>query len=110
MRLVDVPAALAGRIYRSEGRLVLEIRDTFGPGNEGRYALEGGTQGAECRPTDAEPDLALSAADLAAAYLGTVSFTTLSHAGRIEQLSDGSLLNADSMFATELKPWCPYSF
>ena len=110
VRLVDVPAALAGRIYRSEGRLVLEIRDTFCPWNEGRYVLEGGPQGAECRPTDAEPDLALSAADLAATYLGTVSFTTLSHAGRIEQLSDGSLLKADSMFATELKPWCPYSF
>lgn len=110
VRLVDVPAALAGRTYHSEGRLVLEVRDAFCPWNEGRYVLEGGPEGAECRPTDAEPDLALSASDLAAAYLGTVSFTTLSHAGRVEQLSDGSLLQADSMFATELKPWCPYSF
>jgi predicted acetyltransferase len=110
VRLVDVPAALASRTYHSEGQLVLEVRDTFCPWNDGRYVLEGGPHGAECRPTDAEPDLALSVADLAAAYLGAVSFTTLSHAGRVEQLSDGALLKADSMFATDLQPWCPFSF
>ena len=110
VRLVDVPAALAGRIYHSEGRLVLEVRDSFCPWNAGRYVLDGGPEGAECRPTDAESDLVLSVADLAATYLGAVSFTTLSHAGRVEQLSDGALALADSMFATELKPWCPVSF
>jgi predicted acetyltransferase len=110
VRLVDVPAALQRRTYLREGRIVLKVRDTFCPWNEGRYVLEGGPQGAECRSTDAEPDLVLSVADLAAAYLGAVSFTTLSHAGRVEQLSDGALALADSMFATELKPWCPFSF
>ena len=110
VRLVDVPAALAGRTYLREGRIVFELRDSFCPWNQGRYVLEGGPEGAGCRLTKAEPDLALSASDLAAAYLGAVSFTTLSHAGRVEQMSDGSLLKADSMFATELKPWCPYSF
>ena len=110
VRLVDLPAALAGRTYASEGRLVLEVRDESCPWNDGRYVLDGGPEGATCRPADAKPDLALSASDLAAAYLGTVSFTTLSHAGRVEQVSEGALALADAMFATALKPWCPYSF
>ena len=110
VRLVDVQAALAGRTYLQKGRLVMEVRDAFCPWNDGRYVLDGGPEGAECSPTDAEPDLALSVTDLAAAYLGAVSFTTLSHAGRVEQLSEGALALADSMFATKLKPWCPFSF
>jgi predicted acetyltransferase len=110
VRLVDLPAALAGRTYASEGRLVLEVRDDSCPWNEDRYALDGGPEGATCRRTDTKAHLALSAADLAAAYLGTVSFTTLSHAGRVEQVSDGALAVADAMFATVQKPWCPFSF
>jgi predicted acetyltransferase len=110
VRLVDLPAAMTGRTYSSEGRLVLEVRDEYCPWNDGRYVLDGGPEGATCRPTDMKPDLALSAADLAAAYLGTVSFTTLSHAGRVEQVSEGALALGDTMFATALKPWCPYSF
>lgn len=110
VRLVDLPAALTGRTYAREGRLVLEVRDESCPWNDGRYVLDGGPEGATCRPTDMKPDLALSASDLAAAYLGTVSFTTLSHAGRVEQVSEGARTLADAMFATDLKPWCPYSF
>jgi predicted acetyltransferase len=110
VRLVDLPAAMTGRTYSSEGRLVLEVRDEYCPWNDGRYVLDGGPEGATCRPTDMKPDLALSAADLAAAYLGTVSFTTLFHAGRVEQVSEGALALGDTMFATALKPWCPYSF
>lgn len=110
IRLVDVAAALSGRRYMQSDSVVLEVRDTFCPWNDGRYALEGGPGGAHCQRTKSEPDIALSAADLAAAYLGAVSFTTLSLAGRVEERRSGALLRADAMFATELKPWCPYSF
>ena len=110
VRLVDVPGALSGRTYSVSGRVVLGVRDSFCAWNEGRYELEGGPEGARCRPTDAEPDVELSAADLAATYLGAVSFTTMSHAGRVEERTAGALRLADAMFATELKPWCPFSF
>ena len=42
------------------------VADDFCPWNAGRYRLAGG----RCEPTDAEPDLALDASALGAAYLG----------------------------------------
>jgi predicted acetyltransferase len=110
IRLVDVRAALAARRYAAQYRLVLDVRDPFCEWNDGRYELEGGPGGTMCRHTKAEPDVVLSAADLAATYLGTVSFTTLSHAGRVEERTEGALLRADAMFATQLKPWNPFGY
>ena len=110
VRLVDVAAALEGRRYMREGRLVIEVQDSFCPWNEGRYELQGALEGARCRPTGARPDLTLSATDLAATYLGTASFATLFFAGRIEEHTSGALSKADSMFAAELKPWGPHGF
>jgi predicted acetyltransferase len=57
VRLVDLPAALGGRRYPAEGSLVLEVTDSFCPWNEGRWLLEGGPDGARCRPA-ASPDAA----------------------------------------------------
>ena len=110
VRLVDVRAALSGRRYMRSDRLVLEVRDEFCPWNEGRYELEGGPDGALCSASDGAADIVLSAADLATTYLGTARFTTLSHAGRVEEQTRGALERADAMFATELAPWCPYGF
>src|SRR5207245_8731473 len=42
LRLVDVPAALAGRRYAGEGRLGLRVRDAFCPWNDGHFELSGG--------------------------------------------------------------------
>ncbi|MBM3935204.1 MAG: GNAT family N-acetyltransferase [SAR202 cluster bacterium] len=109
-RIVDVPAALSGRIYLREGRLVLEVHDPFCPWNNARFALEAGPDGAACSQTAEAADLTLSAADLGAAYLGGVTFSTLSHAGRIEGRTPGALRRADAMFAWDLQPWCPFSY
>ena len=110
LRLVDVREALARRTYSSEGRLVVEIRDAFCPWNEGRYSLHGGPDGAECKPTSSEPDLVLSAGDLAAGYLGAISFTNLSIAGRAEERRKGALEVADAMFRSSQAPWWPNEF
>ena len=110
LRLVDVREALARRAYSNEGRLVLEISDAFCPWNEGRYALEGGPDGADCKPTDSEPDLVLSAGDLAAGYLGAISFTNLRNAGRVEERKKGALEAADAMFRASQAPWWPNEF
>lgn len=110
IRLVDVPRALEARRYRTDGRVVLEVHDEFTPANQGRYELEGGRDGASCRPTDAEPDLELAVEDLGAAYLGGTSFDALALAGRVRILQAGAEARADAMFGTARAPWCPNHF
>jgi predicted acetyltransferase len=110
LRLVDVPQALEGRRYSSADQVVLEVRDTFCPWNEGRYELEGGPDGAECRPTERAPDLIVDAADLGATYLGGVRFRTLSRAGRAHEAKPGALARADAMFAWDPLPYCSTVF
>jgi predicted acetyltransferase len=110
LRLLDVPGALSSRRYSDPGRVVFEVRDAFCPWNDGRFELEAGPDGAECGPTDREPDLALEARDLGAAYLGGVRFSALCRAGRVAQLTPDALARADAMFQWDPPPWCPQVF
>jgi predicted acetyltransferase len=110
LRLVDVARALAGRRYAVDGRLVLRVRDAFCPWNEGHYELNGGPTNAACERCNEDPDLELSAADLAAVYLGGNRFRTLHEAGRVQELHRGAAPRADAMFATDRTPWCPSHF
>jgi len=110
LRLVDVAAALAGRRYAVDSRLALRVRDAFCPWNDRQVELIGGPAGAECRPYEGAPDLALDAADLAALYLGGNRFRTLFEAGRVQELRSGAIARADGMFATDRAPWCPSHF
>jgi predicted acetyltransferase len=107
LRPVDVPVALASRRYTAEGRLVLEVADGFCPWNDGRLELEGGPDGATCRPTDGDPDLSLDAATLGAAYMGGVSFDALATAGRVRGQPD-AIRRADAMFGWRPGPWCAH--
>jgi len=106
VRVVDVGAALSGRAYNADDRVVLEVRDPVCEWNDGRWLLEGG----RCERTDAEPDLALEAGALGAAYLGAVSFTQLRDALRVDELQDGAAARADRMFGWRPLPWCPEIF
>ena len=110
IRLVDVPGALARRHYRTEGALSFGVCDASCPWNQGRFRLEAGPLGAECRQSDRQPDLALDAADLAAAYLGMTSFSSLAGAGRVVEGSPGAVARADTLFAWAPAPWCPNVF
>ena len=110
VRLVDVGRALAERRYLRNGHLVLEVHDRFCPWNEGTYELDAGPEGAQVRRSTAEPDLLISAADLASIFLGAVGVPTLVQAGRIEERTPGSARQTAAMFATRLAPWCPYYF
>ncbi|HEY7833092.1 MAG TPA: GNAT family N-acetyltransferase [Ktedonobacterales bacterium] len=111
VRLLDLPAALAARRYAVAGRLVFDVRDAFCPENTGRYALEGGPDGATCRRvTTGRADLALEVADLGAAYLGGVSFATLAQVGRVEERAPGALRRADALFATDRPPFSGVGF
>jgi predicted acetyltransferase len=110
LRLVQVGPALEARRYGREERLVLEVRDAFCDWNQGSWELEGGRDGASCRRTDTEPDLALDVGTLACAYLGAVPIRTLARAGRVEERTAGAVGRADAMFASDVAPWCPHIF
>jgi predicted acetyltransferase len=110
LRLVDVPQALTSRTYTGEGSLVLEVHDTFCPWNDGRYALAAGGGGATCEPTSKPADLVLSAADLAAAYLGGVKLSSLVRAQRVTEARIGAAAAADALFGGLVVPWCDRVF
>lgn len=110
LRVVDVAAALAGRRYRGDGRVVLEVADEFCDWNDGRWALtvEHGVPLVE--PTADAPDLACDITDVAAAYLGGFSFAQLSDAARVRELLPGGVERADALFRSDRQPWCPTVF
>jgi predicted acetyltransferase len=106
VRLVDIPAALAARTYASDPDVVLEVADAFCPWNAGRYRLAGGA----CERTDAEPDLALDASVVGAAYLGGTTLSELAGAGRVAELRPGAVERASAAFRGDVAPWCPEIF
>ena len=110
LRLIDVAASLELRRYMQSDRLVLEVRENLCPWNEGRFELEGSAEEATCRASRTSPDLVIAVSDLASAYLGAVSFSTLSHAGLVDECTPGALLRADRMFAVRYRPWTPSNF
>jgi predicted acetyltransferase len=105
VRLVDVGAALAGRMYAGDGEVVLEVRDEFCPWNAGRWRVGGGVE----RVQDAA-DLELDVADLASVYLGAFTFSRLAAAERVRELKAGALAQADELFRTPRPPYCPEDF
>jgi len=110
VRLVDVPAALAARGYVGDGRTIFEVHDAFCPWNDGRFSLEVTRGEAICQPTTAEADIACSATDLGASYLGGASFRELHRAGHVDELRPGALAAADAIFASDPAPWCAFVF
>jgi predicted acetyltransferase len=102
VRVVDLPAALAGRAYGEGGPLVLEVHDAICEWNDGRWKLEDGA----CERTDDEPDLVLEVSALGSAYLGATSFKQLRDALRVEERTAGAVERADALFAWRPLPWC----
>jgi predicted acetyltransferase len=110
VRLVDVDRALAARRYPAPIDLVLDVRDSFCPWNEGRWRLTGHPAGAHCARTDRDPDLVLGIEELSAAYLGGVSLASLQAAGRVTEISPGAVTLASTAFGWPVTPWCPDEF
>jgi predicted acetyltransferase len=105
-RLVDVGAALSARSYAADDTLVLEVRDSFCPWNDGRWKVQGGA----ADRTTAPAELAVDVADLGSVYLGGFTWAQLLDAGRAEEHSEGAVTRADALFCTQRAPWCPEIF
>jgi predicted acetyltransferase len=110
IRLVDVERALSQRSYAAPGELVFRLEDHFCPWNSGTWKLE--TSGAETTVTrtKAQAGLELKAADLGAAYLGSMSFSRLRDGAAITELTSGTATRADDLFRVHPAPWCPEIF
>ena len=109
VRLLDIPAALAGRSYAADGSVAFDVRDTFCNWNDGTWTLraEGGAGTVE---RGGEAELRLDVSDLGSTFLGGWTFAELERAGRVEEIAPGAVERADSLFRTGLRPWCPEIF
>lgn len=101
VRLVDVPAALAGRTYGVAAPVVVEVVDALLPGNSGRYRIS--PQG--MTPTEDTPQLTVAPEELAMLYLGAYRASTLAGIGRITVADPSALPAADRLFAVDRPAW-----
>ncbi|WP_410566592.1 GNAT family N-acetyltransferase [Amycolatopsis sp. cmx-4-61] len=101
IRLVDVPAALAGRAYGHADPVVVEVTDSLLPGNSGRYRITPDGAGRTDRPAG----LRLDVTTLAMVYLGTWRPSALAAAGRIEVHDPAAPAAADGLFGTGVAAW-----
>ena len=110
VRLLDPAAALAGRAYLCEGMLTLEIVDPMGL-SSARVRIDGGPEGASCRPTTASADLVLPIDVVSAIYLGGPTLASVARrGGAIDECTPGALARADAMFRGFGPPWCTHDF
>jgi predicted acetyltransferase len=105
VRVLDVCAALEGRRYAVEGRVVIEVVDPLGHATS-RYCLDGGPDGAKCSRSEESPELTMPVDSLGSIYVGGSSLHALAQAGRVDEHRDGALRKADVMFSSYLTPWC----
>jgi predicted acetyltransferase len=104
IRIVDLPGALAARRYAADVDVVLEVTDPLLPANTGRWRLTGGPGGATCTPTTDPADLACTVLELGTVYLGATTPATLAAAGRVRELTAGSLSRASAAFGWHRLP------
>jgi hypothetical protein len=76
----------------------------------GRYRLDGNADGATCTSTDEPADVALDVDVLGAAYLGGSPLAGYVTAGRIEELTPGSVATLDRGLRTSRAPWATTGF
>jgi predicted acetyltransferase len=111
LRIIDLPAALAGRQYVTPIDVVLQVSDEQLPDNAGRWRLRAPAFGqAQLAPTDLAADLVLDIRELGAAYLGGISLAELAAAGLVEELTEGSLLLASVAFGWPVAPVASWVF
>ncbi|MFS4091374.1 GNAT family N-acetyltransferase [Streptomyces sp. AF1A] len=110
VRILDVVRALEARTYDTAGEMVLEVVDGQGPAG-GRFRLTASPEGASCTATStASPDLTLDVRELASVWLGGESLLRLAALGRVQEEREGAAREADALFRSPGRPWCPDIF
>jgi predicted acetyltransferase len=105
IRLTDVPAALTARRYATPLDVVLDVTDPLLETNTGRWRLSAdGTGAATCTRTDSPADLACTVLELGRVYLGAVSLAALAAAGKVTELTPGTLHRATASFGWHRQP------
>jgi len=99
LRLADLPAALASRGYAQPCHVVMDVADTRVPSNAGHWRLVVTADGVgTATRTQDSAGVRLDVADLGAAYLGGRRLLRMLEAGRIEELTPGSVAALDAAF------------
>lgn len=109
-RIIDVPAALAGRGYDRDGELVIGIEtDRESPWNEGRWRLTVSNGEAEVSPVSTPADITCTIRSLSSAFSGFHRVSRLAAWGLIQGTED-ALSRADALLATKHAPHSPDHF
>ncbi|MGQ0717697.1 MAG: GNAT family N-acetyltransferase [Pseudonocardiales bacterium] len=103
VRLLDVPAALSARRYRTEVNVTIEVHDAFLE-RGGRFRLRGGPDGACCDRTDRMPDVHAEIAALGTLYLGGHRAATLVRAGLVQVTDPAVVSRLDAAFTADRSP------
>ena len=103
-RLLDVPAALGARRSLHADRVVVDVDDRQGFAS-GRWSIELAPDGAEVKPSDETPDVALPVFALSAAFLGGRSVRRLHEAGWVDEATPHAVDRLDALLSTPTAPW-----
>jgi predicted acetyltransferase len=110
VRLLDIPKALEARTYNSDGILKIGLLSEVQSESAGTYVIEIDDSRGSVKKTTDKPDVVMTPADLSALYLGGISSGPLFEAGRINEITTGSLVKLTGMFNTDSAPWCAHYF
>jgi predicted acetyltransferase len=110
VRLLDIPKALEARTYSNDGILKIGLVSDVQPESAGTYVIEIDDSRGSVKKTTDKPDVVMTPADLSALYLGGISSGPLFEAGRINEITTGSLAKLTGMFNTDSAPWCAHYF
>ncbi|WP_330185045.1 GNAT family N-acetyltransferase [Nocardia sp. NBC_01503] len=106
MWILNSPKAFELREYRADFHGVIQVDDPYGmsPGN---FALDvtDGRGNWKPAPEDAVADVRIGPAELASAYFGAYTPLELRRAGRIEELTDGTIAALDRALAPSRRPF-----
>lgn len=109
-RIIDLPAALAGRGYDRDGEVIIGIdADRESPWNEGGWRLTVNAGEAEVTPVSAPAEVNFSIRSLSSAFSGHRRVSQLAAWGLISG-SDDAIRRADELLATRHAPHSPDHF
>lgn len=111
VRILDVTTALSSRHYGAAGSLVVEVVDDFVEACGGRFRLEVDLDGTgSCERTSERPEVEMPISSLGSILLGGVSVRDLAIAGKVVELEEGAVGQADLMFSWPAAPFCQTRF